>query len=819
MITDLRHAVRAYLRNPGLTTAALVSLAIGIGATTSIFSVTNALLLRPLPYASPDRLVILWNRSPGLHITEDWFSTAQYFDIKTSHRGFEQVAIAIGGNTNLTGIGEPERVGTIRISSSLLTMLGVRPAAGRGFVSEEDRPGRPATALLSHGMWARRFGRDPRVVGRLITLNGQSYQVIGVMPQTFSLPREVLPTLGGAEQAEVLLPLPLAPAAAQDRDHEDYNVVAKLKPGVSVQQAQAELDAITARLRRDFPEIYPPNGGLTFSIVPLQEQVVGGIRRALFLLLASVTLLLLIACANVANLLLSRAVARRKEFAVRAALGADRVRIVRQLLTESVLLAAGGGLLGTVLCFWSLDWIRVLGEKSLPRLESIAIDGRVLAFALAVSLVSAILFALAPCLRAARIDLRETLHDASRGSSGMNAMWGRGQNIRRLLAMAEVALSVVLLIGAALLVRSFQSLQSVAPGFNPYNLLTLELTMSGRRYNDRPAVLNTYRQLWAKLAEVPGVTACGGISSLPLSQSFAWGPINIEGRVPAAGEKFLNADMRFVGGRYFQAMQIPLRRGRLFDERDNATGQRVVIVDEHMAAELWPNDDAVGKRIRPGGLNANGPWQTVVGVVGTVKHESLDSDPRIAIYLPHEQYPARAMTLVIRSAADAAALTASVKSLIQGIDPDLPLYSVRTMQHRVWDSLARRRFSMLLLAVFSAFALALATIGVYGVMAYLVSQSTRDIGIRIALGATETGILRLVVGQGMMLALMGTGIGVGAGLVLARLMSSLLFGIGSGDIVTFTAIPLLPLTIALVATYIPARRATRVDPMTSLRCE
>src|SRR5580692_6642650 len=696
---DLRIAIRAFAKNPGFTLVAILSLAIGIGANTSIFSIANALLLRPLPYKDASRLVILWNRSPGLDILQDWFSTAQYLDIKNGHHGFEEVAIASGSNDSLTGEGEPERVGTVRVSSNLLPMLGAKAAAGRLFLPEEDAPDRPATAVLSDGMWVRRYGGDLRVLGKSIIINGQTYQVVGILPHEFTLPHEVLPTLYGPEQPDVFLPFPLGPKAAGVRTHEDYNIIGKLKPGVTQVQAQAEMDTITARLRRDYPESYPPNGGLTFGIVPLLEQVVGDVRRSLLVLLSAVGFVLLIACANVANLLLSRAVARQQEIAVRSALGASRGRIIRQLLTESLLLSLTGGLLGVILSVWSVKWIHVLGTKSIPRLADVGIDGRVLLFTALLSVLSGILFGLAPALRVSRIDLNTALKDASRGSAGTSAVWGRGNNIRRLLVVAELALSVVLLIAAGLLIRSFARLQNVAPGFNPQNVLTFELALNGRRYGDRQIVLNTYHQLWSVFEQIPGVTAAGGFTALPLSQSFAWTPITVEGRAPLPGEKFLNADARVAGGRYFQAMEIPLRSGRFFNEEDIAGKPPAVIVDEFMAEQLWPGQGAVGKRIHM--VESDVPWLNVVGVVGRVKHESLESDPRIAFYLPQTQYPSRAMTLVLRSQLDPSVLSPEVKKELRSIDPDLPMYSVRTMTERVEESLARRKFSMLLLVLFA----------------------------------------------------------------------------------------------------------------------
>jgi predicted permease len=725
-------------------------------------------LLHPLPYADAERLVILWNSSPGLNITEDWFSTAQYFDIKNSHHGFEQLAIAIGGNYNLTGSGEPERVGTIRVSSSLLSLLGQRTALGRVFLPDEDTPGRTPTAILSYGTWARRFGYDPRVLGRKIVLNGLPYEVVGIMPRSFSLPREVMPTLDGAEEAEILLPLPMPAIAAQNRDHEDYNIIGKLKPGISVQEAQAEMDTITAHLRHEYPEVYPPNGGLTFRIVPLLEQVVGDVRHTLYLLLGAVGFVLLIACVNLANLQLSRAVARQKEMAVRCAVGASRLRIVRQLLTENMLLAFAGGVLGIAFAFLALRCVRLLGPQSVPRLSNVGIGLTALAFTFLICVLSAILFGLAPALRVSRIDVQTVLQGTSRTSSGFSAIWGRGNNLGRSLVIAEIALCVMLLIGAGLLIRSFIRVRDVNPGFNPHNVLTVELTMTGERYKDKTAVLAAYRELWMRLENLPSVTSAGAVTSLPLSQMFAWGPITVERRVPPPGEKFINADVRMVSAHYFQAMEIPLRKGRLFHDDDVAGKPLVAIVDDYMAQQLWPNQDPIGKRLHIGGINeTDSPWIAVVGVVGRIKQYSLDSDSRIAYYLPQTQYVTRAMNVVMRAGNDPVALTDAVKQQIREINPDLPLYNVSTMQERFDNSLARRRFTMLVLGAFAAISLGLAVIGIYGLIAYLVGQGNREVGIRLALGAIPANIKALIVRGGMALAFWGVGIGIVGALTVA----------------------------------------------------
>lgn len=818
MLQDLRYAFRSFLQTPAFTLAVLASLAIGIGANTALFSVTSALLLRPLPYAGAERLVILWNRSPGLNISEDWFSTAQFFDVKNSNRSFEQVAIAFGISENLTGDGNPDRVSVRRVSSNLLPMLGARPALGRLFTAEEDTSPPAKTAVLGHGMWERRFGRDPKVLGKTLILNGATYEVVGVLSRDFSLPKEVLPTLYGDEQTEIVLPFPMGEAAATVRTGEDYNILAKLKPGVSPAQVQVEMDALTAGLRRDFPEAYPPNGGLTFGVVPLLDQVVGNTRRPLLILLGAVACVLLISCANVANLLLSRAVVRQKEIAVRQALGADRNRILQQLITESVLLAVCGGAAGVLLAIGGVEGLYLLGPESVPRLQEIGVDGMALAFTLGLAVFSGVLFGLAPALRLSRVDLHTTLKEAGRGVSGMSALWGRGNYLRRLLVVSQVALSVMLLIGAGLLVRSFVQLQNAPAGFNANNVLTLGLTMTGKKYQDRVAVQETYKRLWEALPQLPGVTAAGGQSFLPFSESFAWGPITIEGRVALPGEKFINADMRHAAGDYFQAMQIPLRSGRFFNEHDNEQAPRVAIVDEFMAEQMWPGRDALGKRFKMAGSDT-APWITVVGIVGRIKHEGLETFSRICLYLPHQQFPRREMYLTVRSEKDAAGLTSSIKQEIQKLDPDLPVYSVQTMEQRLGQSLARRRFSMVLLALFAAVAMILATLGLYGMMAYQVSQGTREIGIRMALGATRPLILKLVVGQGMMLALAGVGLGVAGALAMTGLMQSLLFGVAASDPLIFGLVTSVLALVALLASYFPARRAAQVDPMVSLRWE
>jgi predicted permease len=700
-------------------------------------------------------------------------------------------------------------------------MLGARAVHGRLFGPQDAQPGTGGRAVLGHAIWMRRFGGDSGVVGASLVLNGEPYQVIGVLEEGFDLPREVMPTLGGALHSEVVVPLPLDADAASVRNREDYNILGKLKPGVALAQAQAELDRITAGLRRDHPAFYPPNGGLTFDVVPLHEQVVGNVRQALLVLTAAVAFVLLIAGVNVSNLLLARASARQKDLAVRAALGASRLRLVREQLAESLLLALGGGLLGLLFCYASVRGLVRLGSASVPRLGEIEVGPEVLLFTLVVSVLSGLVFGLAPALRRSRPDLQSTLAQGRRGSSAAGGLFSRRDALRRVLVCGEIALSVVLLVAAGLLVRSFARVQQVPPGFNPRDVTTFELTLTGRHYAEPLAVLEAYRQLWQRLSTIPGVTAAGGVSALPLSQMMAWGPITVEGRTSAPGEAFVNADIRVAAGDYFEAMQIPFVAGRRFDAHDTRDKPRVIVVDEALTEALWPGQDPLGKRVRSGGFDANAttPWLTVVGVVGRIKQDRLDGESRIALYHPHTQYPTRAMNVTLRGKAGTVSLAAAVRDEVRGLDPELPVYGLSTMTERVDASLARRRFSMLLLSLFAGLALTLGTIGTYGVMAYRVSQGTRELGIRLALGASPRRLLGFVLGEGMAVALLGVAAGLGAALAFARAMRSLLFGVSAGDPFTFLSVPSVLLLAALAACYLPARRAAAVDPATSLRSE
>jgi predicted permease len=755
-----------------------------------------------------------------LNVPQDWFSIGQYLDIQAENTVFERVAAGIGASFNMTGNGRPERIDGVRVSSSLFPLFDAHVMLGRVFSAEEDRPGKTSSVILMHGFWERRFGSDRSIVGKTLTLNGNTLTVIGVMSSDFSFNKEVMPAVNGIQRADLLLPLPLPASARSKRDGEDYNVFAALKPGVSVARAQAEMDGIAKRMREEYPANYPPNGGLTISVVPLINQVVGDVRLALYVLLGAVGFVLLIACGNVANLLLSRAAVREKEMAIRAAVGADRSRLLRQLLTENVLLSLMGGAAGLGLALLGVATIRQFGPANIPRLDGIGIDGRVLAFTFFVALATGLLFGLGPALRASRVDPNAALKEGGRGSVGTSAFgFGHGQ-LRKILITAEVALSLVLLIGAGLLIRSYQRITNASPGFNPHNVLSMRVSLPGFRYKTPQMVSSFYQQLNERVRALPGVEYVGSNYQLPLSSvALAWEPIGIEGYVPkAAGNDLIIASSAYISPDYLHAMGIPLLAGRYFTDQDNKQSPEVVIVDDKLAARFWPSENPLGKRLRQG---ANGPWRTVIGVVADAREYEADAQPPITAYFPVEQYNIASRFVVVRTRAnaDAASLTNALSREIRRLDPELPAYDVATMDHRLHDSLARRRLSMFLLGTFATFALVLAAIGIYGVIAYWVDQRTREIGIRMALGADRARILTLIAREFFVMIVIGLGIGLGGAFALTRVMSSLLFGVSATDLTTFGLLPLLLCAIAMAATYLPARRAMRVEPIVAVRSE
>ena len=807
---DLAYGFRMLMKNPRFTCVAVLSLAIGIGANTAIFSVTNALLLRPLPYKDADRLVILWNRSPGLNVEQDWFSPGQYLDIKAENQVFDNVAATIDSSFNLTGQGTPQRVEGARVSSSLFAVLGAQPLMGRVFTADEDEQGKPTTAILSYGFWQRHFAGDPNVLGKTLLLNSNTVEIVGVMPRDFLLNKEVMPTVNKISNAEMLLSLPMGWGKRTTRTNEDYNIFGRLKAGATPEQAQADVDRIVASMKQQYPENYPPGSGFMISVVPLIQQVVGEVRRPLLILLGAVGFVLLIACANVANLQLARSTGRQKEIAIRAAVGAGRRRIIRQLLTESVLLSLVGGAMGLVLAIVGLRLLLRLGPDTLPRLNEIGIDARVLGFTFLVSCLTGILFGIMPAFRASRVDLNGVLKEGGRTS---NASSHRARDV---FVVVEVALSLVLLIGAGLLVRSYGQIQGASPGFNPKNVLSFRLSLPNSKYKG-PAVTNFYKQLTEKIKAIPGVDSVGTSYSLPMSSvALAWGPITIEGYVPKNSADFIMSNERFVSPGYFSAMGVPLVKGRLFDERDVKDAQQSVIVNENLANRFWPNQDPIGKRLERGDSE---PWRTVVGVVRDTKEFSVDNEPPISIYHPHEQFPIGTMFLVVRSSTDAASLSSSITTELRSLDPELPAFEFKTMDQRLSDALTRRRFSTTLLGVFATVALVLAAIGIYGVMAYSVTQRTQEIGIRMALGAQPRKIMMLVMRHSFILVVLGVVFGIGGALALTRVMSSLLYGVSATDALTYLTPPLILGVVALLASYFPARRASRVDPTIALRSE
>lgn len=808
---DFVYAVRMLLKSPRLTVVGVLSLAIGIGANTAIFSVTNALLLRPLPYKDADRLVILWNRSPGLNVAQDWFSPGQYLDVKADNTVFDKVAATIDSSFNVTGQGTPERVEGARVSSSLFEVLGAQPLMGRVFTPDEDQQGKPPTAILSYGFWQRHFGGQQSVIGKTMMLNGNPVEIVGVMPREFILNKDVMPTVNKISNAELLLSLPFAGTARNIRTNEDYNIFGKLRAGVSTTQAQADVDRIVATMKQQYPANYPASSGFLISVVPLQQQVVGDVRKPLLILLCSVGVMLLIACANVGNLQLARASARQKEIAIRSAVGASRWRIVRQLLTESVLTGLAGGLLGLLIAWVGLKLLLRLPPNTLPLMNGVTIDLKVLGFTFLISIVSGVLFGLAPSLQTSRVDLNRDLKEGQRTST--NVIHRR---LRNALVIVELSLSLVLLIGAGLLLRSYRQIQNARPGFDAHNALSFRLSLPNSKYKG-VAVTNFYKTLREKIGVLPGVEAVGTAYSLPMSSvALAWGPITIENYIPRNSAEIVMSNERFVSPGYFPAMGVPLVKGRLFDEHDVKGAQETVIVNEALAQRFWSNEDPIGKRLQRAGQDG---WRTVVGVVRDSKEFSVDDEPPISIYHPHDQFPIGTMFLVVRSTNDPSLLISAITKEVHSLDPELPAYEFKTMDQRVSESMARRRFSTSLLTVFATVSLMLAAMGIYGLMSYSVSQRTSEIGIRMALGARPGSITWLIFKQALGLVLLGSAIGLGGAFALTRVMSSLLYGVSATDALAFAVPPIVLGMIGLLASYVPARRAARVDPTVALRSE
>jgi putative ABC transport system permease protein len=799
---DLRFGARTLRKSPGFTLVAVLTLALGVGANSAIFSVVNAVLLRPLPYKDPDRLVMVWEKGNPDEFPINSVSAANFIDWREQSRVFEGMSVLGRASFNLTGAGEPLRVDGRRVSANLFRLLGVEPQLGRAFLPEEDDPGAGRVVILSHGLWQRRFGADPSVVGRPVNMNGHSYTVVGVMSPQFQFP---------SRQDELWVPIAFAPKEAASRGNNSYEVLGRLKQGVTLGQAQAEMNAIASRLKRQYPDVVKSDATV---VVSLHEQTVGDIKTALLVLLGAVGFVLLVACANVANLLLARAAVRRKEVALRVALGAGRMRLMRQFLTESVLLAALGGALGLLLALWGLSVLKAFVPESLAEVKNVALDARLLGFTAAVSLVTGLVFGLAPAAQASRLDLNEMLKEGGRDSSS-----GRGgDRLRGLLVVAEVAVSLVLLIGAGLLVNSFVRLRSLDPGFSPENLLTMSVMLPQQKYPDHARRVAFFSELTSRVEALPGVRAAAVTNWIPLTLQGDTFGVSVEGRPDPGPDKRPDVVTRVVSQDYFDAMGIRLLRGRKFDERtDRADSRPVAVVSETMARRLWPGEDPIGKRVQPGEPDPNG-WIEVVGVAGDVRQFDLAAEPRLQMYLPYAQFewfvPRQ---LVVKTDGEPAGLAAAVRKTVWELDRDQPVSDVRTMEEVLSGSVARQRFSTLLLGVFAALALLLAAVGIYGVMSYAVAQRTREIGIRIALGAQAGSVLRLMVGQGLKLAAAGVALGLVGALLLTRLMSSLLFGVSATDPATLVCISVVLVGVALLASYIPARRAAKVDPLVALR--
>ena len=810
LLQDLRYGIRMLLKQPGFTVVAVIALALGIGANTAIFSVVNAILLRPLNYKDSERLVQVYHNYPKLDLKAS-VSASGYSHYRDNCDSFEAIAAGTGWPVNLTESGDPERLPGMAVTHTFFSTLGVEAGQGRLFAPDEDQPGRNRVVVLSDALWKRRFGADPNLIGNTIRLNGENYNVIGIMPPDFQFGREF------GQIIELYSPIAFTPQQLDTARwrNEFLFVIAKLKPAVTIEQAQAEMDTIAANVREQYfgggDANDPSSWGLLLRSV--RENVVGEIRPALLVLLAAVAFVLLIACANVANLLLARAALRHKEIAIRSALGAGRGRVIRQLLTESVLLALVGGGVGLALAYWGISALLSLNKDGIPRSNEIGLDARVLFFTLGVSLLTGVLFGLFPAWQTSKTDLHAVLKEGGRSGSAR-------RSVRGLFVVGEVAAALVLLVGAGLLLKSFKKLQEVDPGFKPDHLLTMQVALPATKYTDPQKIDAFYAQALEKIKALPGVESAGVSTSVPMSGANSSGSFGIEGRTVAPGEMSPWGNRWFAGSSYFQTMGIPLVRGRYFDDRDVANAPQVAIIDETMQRKFWADEDPIGKRLSfqrdPQG---NPIWREIVGVVGHVKQKGLEGESPVQYYVPHRQLPVPGVFLVARTSSDPASLAGAVRGSIQQVDGELPVFRVTSMERMVADSMTQRRFAMTLLGIFAAVALILASVGLYGVMSYSVTHRTNEIGIRMALGARVTDVLAMVVSQGMKLSLAGVGIGLAGAFALTRVMRTLLFGVSATDPLIFAAVAVLLAGVSLAACYVPARRATKVDPMEALRYE
>ena len=803
LMNDIRYGVRSLLKRPGFTAIALITLAFGIGANTAIFTVVNALLLKPLPYQDPDRLVSIGEISPQR--PDDMVPGAHFLEWSEQSQTIERIAVFNDGSLTLSGTGESQRLECGQVSRGFFSMLGVQPLFGRDFLATEDRPGGDRVVIMSHGLWQTHFNANQNIIGESITLDDQSYTVVGVLPPDFRF----------FQPFKLWVPVALDPQ--QERGNQQISIlgaIARLKPGVTREQAETDLEAIRRRFESSKPANTPLFSG-EVRLTSLHQKLVGDTRSLLFILLGAVSLILLIACANVANLLLSHAVLRQKEFAIRAGLGAGRLRLMRQMLTESLLLALSGGLLGLLLAFWfkeglvALAATNTLGDVS--HLTNINIDAKVLGFTLLASLLTGTLFGLVPAFQFSRPNLNNLLKEGGRGTG-----FRRGR-LRQLLMVTEVALAIVLLVGAGLLIRSFVNLLEVNPGYSPNNLLTMRVSLPATRYEERTPRAAFYREILERVSSLPGVHSAGAINHLPLTSFTFGGWLRIPGRPQTPTNDRPSTPIGVVSPDYFRAMDIPLRTGRTFTARDNSESPRVVVLSEALARELFPNEDSIGKQVWVPGQGKDTP--TVIGVVGDVRHQGLDQEVTPQVYVPYEQQAPWSMTMVVRTTTDPLLLATAVRNQVLAVDRSVPVYEVGTMEQRLTSSLSPRRFNLLLLGAFAVLALALAALGVYGVISYLVTQRTHEIGIRMALGAQAGDVLKVLIKQGMASVAIGVLLGLAAAWMLTRLMTSLLFGVTPTDTATFVGVSAVLIAIALLACYIPARRATKVDPLVALRYE